>query len=81
MPTACWAWWLALARTQWVFYQSGLDGKDKANARRNVDATNERIFEVIDNLTGLYDAALKALPGGAAELYFAICHAGEYRVP
>ena len=57
---------LALARTQWMFYQGALDGKDKPNARRDVATTSERILEVMDNLTGLYDAALKELLGSIA---------------
>lgn len=57
---------LALARTQWMFYQSALDGKDKVNARRDVATTSERILEVMDNLTGLYDSALKELLGNVA---------------
>ena len=56
---------LLLARTQWMFYQSALDGKEKANARRDVATTSERILEVMDNLTGLYDAALKELLGSS----------------
>jgi nitrate/nitrite-specific signal transduction histidine kinase len=57
---------LVLARTQWMFYQSALESKDKANARRDVATTSERILEVMDNLTGLYDAALKELLGSMA---------------
>lgn len=66
---------LALARTQWMFYQSALDGKDKANARRDVATTSERILEVMDHLTGLYDAALRELLGSIAEP--GTRHAGE----
>jgi nitrate/nitrite-specific signal transduction histidine kinase len=57
---------LVLARSQWMFYQSALDGKDKPNARRDVATTSERILEVMDNLTGLYDTALKELLGSVA---------------
>ncbi|MDQ3059644.1 MAG: type IV pili methyl-accepting chemotaxis transducer N-terminal domain-containing protein [Pseudomonadota bacterium] len=57
---------LVLARTQWMFYQSALDGKDKTVARRDVATTSERILEVMDSLTGLYDAALKELLGSVA---------------
>lgn len=57
---------LVLARTQWMFYQSALNGKDKATARRDVATTSERILEVMDDLTGLYDAALKELLGSVA---------------
>lgn len=57
---------LTLARTQWIFYQNALDGSDKTNARRNVATTSERILEVMDTLTGLYDGALKELLGSMA---------------
>lgn len=57
---------LAQARRQWVVYQIGLDGRDKAAARRNVATTSERLLEVMDNLTGLYDAALRELLGSVA---------------
>ena len=57
---------LELARTQWMFYQSALDGKGRATARRDVATTSERILEVMDNLTSLYDAALKELLGSMA---------------
>ena len=57
---------LVLARTQWMFFQSALNGKDKAPARRDVATTSERVLEVMDSLTGLYDAALKELLGSVA---------------
>lgn len=57
---------LVLARTQWMFYQKALDGKDKPMSRRDVATTSERILEVMDSLTGLYDAALKELLGSVA---------------
>ena len=57
---------LMLARSQWLFFQNALEGKEKVNARRDVATTSERILEVMDNLTGLYDAALKELLGSVA---------------
>lgn len=57
---------LTLARTQWMFYEKALNGKDKPMARRDVATTSERILEVMDSLTGLYDTALKELLGGVA---------------
>jgi hypothetical protein len=57
---------LVLARTQWMFYEKALDGKDKLIARRDVATTSERILEVMDSLTGLYDTALKELLGSVA---------------
>jgi nitrate/nitrite-specific signal transduction histidine kinase len=57
---------LLQARSQWMFYQSALDGKDKPVARRDVATTSERILEIMDGLTGRYDAALKELLGTVA---------------
>lgn len=57
---------LLQARTQWMFYQSALDGKDKPVARRDVATTSERILEIMDSLTGRYDTALKELLGTVA---------------
>jgi nitrate/nitrite-specific signal transduction histidine kinase len=57
---------LQQARTQWMFYQSALDGKGRATARRDVATTSERMLEIMDNLTSLYDAALKELLGSLA---------------
>ena len=57
---------LILARAQWMFYQIGLDGKDKANARRDVATTSERLLEVSHNLTGLYEIALRDILGSVA---------------
>ena len=65
---------LVLARTQWMFYEKALDGKDKLIARRDVATTSERILEVMDSLTGLYDTALKELLGSVA--YNDTRHAG-----
>ena len=57
---------LMLAHAQWMFYQKALDAKDKPTARRDVATTSERILEVMDSLTGLYDAALKEHLGSVA---------------
>lgn len=57
---------LALARTQWMFYQGALNSRDKTTARRDVATTSERILEVMDSLTLQYDAALKELLGSVA---------------
>lgn len=57
---------LQQARTQWLFYQNALDGKGRATARRDVATTSERMLEIMDNLTSLYDAALKELLGSMA---------------
>lgn len=67
---------LALARMQWMFYQSALSGRDKIPARRDVATTSERVLEVMDSLTGLYDAALKELLGNVA--YNDTRYAGQF---
>lgn len=54
---------LVLARSQWMFYQSALDGKDKTAARNDVATTSERILALMESLTGRYDAALKEVLG------------------
>ena len=68
---------LALARMQWMFFQSALNGKDKTVARRDVATTSERVLEVMDSLTGLYDAALKELLGNVA--YNDTRYAGQFQ--
>ncbi|CAM3568426.1 type IV pili methyl-accepting chemotaxis transducer N-terminal domain-containing protein [Polaromonas hydrogenivorans] len=67
---------LAQVRLQWVMYEIGLNAREKLVARRNVATTSERILEVMDNLTGLYEAALKELLGTVS--YNEIRFAGLY---
>ncbi|GAB2588738.1 hypothetical protein GCM10027034_21240 [Ramlibacter solisilvae] len=54
---------LELARSQWLFYESALGKTASADALQTVATTSERVFEVMDNLTSLYDAALRDLLG------------------
>lgn len=54
---------LALAESQWTFFASALQRKAEPEALRTVATTTERLLEVMNNLTNLYDAALKDLLG------------------
>jgi hypothetical protein len=54
---------LELARTQWLFYENSLSKAANADTLQTVATTSERVFEVMDNLTSLYDAALRDLIG------------------
>lgn len=56
---------LQLAESQWVFFASALQRKPEPEALRTVATTSERLLEVMNNLTNLYDAALKDLLGTA----------------
>jgi len=56
---------LALAESQWVFFAAALQRKAEPEALRTVATTSERLLEVMNNLTNLYDAALKDLLGQA----------------
>jgi hypothetical protein len=52
---------LELARSQWLFYEAALVKKSSSEGLATVATTSERVFEVMDNLTSLYDAALREL--------------------
>ena len=54
---------LALAESQWTFFASAMQRKPEAEALRTVATTTERLLEVMNNLTNLYDVALKDLLG------------------
>jgi hypothetical protein len=54
---------LELARTQWLFYENSLSKAANPDSLQTVATTSERVFEVMDNLTSLYDAALRDLIG------------------
>lgn len=56
---------LALAESQWVFFSSALQHKPEPEALRTIATTSERLLEVMNNLTNLYDAALRDLLGQA----------------
>ena len=50
---------LGLGESQWVFFAAALQRKADARSLETVATTSERMLEVMDRLTGLYDAALK----------------------
>lgn len=54
---------LALGESQWVFFDAALQRKPDARGLEAVATTSERLLEVMDKLTGLYDAALKEVLG------------------
>lgn len=56
---------LTLAESQWTFFASALQRKPEPEVLRTVATTTERLLEVMNNLTNLYDAALKELLGQA----------------
>ncbi len=53
---------LALANTQWLFFEQALNGQERNRevAARNVATTSERILEVMDSLTGQYEKLVRA---------------------
>jgi len=55
IPTPAIRYELELAKGQWLFYEGALS--------ETVATTSERVFEVMDNLTSLYDTALRDLIG------------------
>ena len=54
---------LALGESQWVFFNTALQRKPDARGLEDVATTSERLLEVMDRLTGLYDSALKDVLG------------------
>jgi nitrate/nitrite-specific signal transduction histidine kinase len=51
---------LDLGRQQWMFFDAALAGKgDKKSNATNIATTSERILEVMDNVTGMYEKLLK----------------------
>jgi hypothetical protein len=48
---------LALGRQQWIFFENALFNRagDKKAAALNVATTSERILEVMNNATGMYE--------------------------
>ena len=54
---------LELAAAQWLFYEGALTKTPSPETLQTVATTSERVFEVMDNLTSMYDAALRDLLG------------------
>lgn len=52
---------LDLGKQQWMFFDAALTGRagDKKTNSTNVATTSERILEVMDNVTGMYEKLLK----------------------
>lgn len=54
---------LSLVQSQWVFFEAALNRKADDESMRQVATSSERIHDVGDALTALYDVALKDLLG------------------
>ena len=54
---------LALGESQWVFFEAALQRKSDGRSLETVATTSERLLEVMDRLTDLYDNALKNVLG------------------
>lgn len=54
---------LELAESQWLFFDSALRRPADAAGLSAVATTSERLLDVMDKLTGLYDAALREVLG------------------
>ena len=50
---------LALGESQWVFFDAALQRQPDVRGLQAVATTSERLLEVMDKVTGLYDVALK----------------------
>jgi len=56
---------LQLADSQWTFFSSAVFRKPDIESMRTIATTSERLLEVMNNLTNMYDSALKDLLGNA----------------
>lgn len=54
---------LALAQSQWVFFESAINRKPDSAGLSDVATTSERLLDVMNNLTTMYDDALKSVLG------------------
>lgn len=54
---------LALAQGQWVFFEAALQRQPDPRGLESMASTSERLLEVMDHLTGLYEAVLKDVLG------------------
>jgi hypothetical protein len=52
-----------LGESQWTFFEAAISRKPDPDSLQIVATTSERLLEVTNNLTALYDAALKDLLG------------------
>ena len=54
---------LGLGESQWIFFDAALQRQPDSRGLEAVATTSERLLEVMDKLTGLYDAALQSAVG------------------
>jgi hypothetical protein len=54
---------LELTKGQWVFFESALQKTPSPDALQTVATTSERVFDVMDNLTSLYESAVREIMG------------------
>lgn len=54
---------LGLAQAQWLFFESAINRKPDTLGLSDVATTSERLLDVMNNLTGMYDDALKSVLG------------------
>ena len=54
---------LTLGEQQWTFFEAALRNRPDEQGLRNVATASERLLEVMDKLTGLYEVALKDVLG------------------
>lgn len=52
---------LELAKGQWVFFDQALQKPPGTESLQTIATTSERVYEVMDNLTSLYDSAVREL--------------------
>ncbi len=52
---------LELAKSQWLFYETALTKTPSPESLQTIATTSERVFEVMDNLTAMYDTAVRDL--------------------
>ena len=50
---------LALGESQWVFFDAALQRQPDARGLQEVATTSERLLEVMDKVTGMYEMALR----------------------
>lgn len=54
---------LELGQAQWLFFETAIQRKPDDKGMETVATTSERLSEVLEKLTNLYDAALKDVLG------------------
>lgn len=52
---------LELAKGQWLFFESALKRPASTDTLQTIATTSERMYDAMDNLTGLYDAVVRDL--------------------